>query len=95
MVTGNAAPPPSRDLATTITTTPANDHAAGDAALGAVGVVNDGDDVGGGRGPGGFDEEYALVLAAEAMAASALIADDADAGGDGGIAVVDGVGPHG
>ena len=29
MVTGNAAPPPSWDLATTITTTPANDHCGG------------------------------------------------------------------
>ena len=87
MVTGNAAPPPSRDLATTITTTPANDHAVGDAAVGAVGVVNDGDDVGGGLGPGGFDEEEALVLAAEA--AAVLIADDAD-GGNGGVAVVGG-----
>jgi hypothetical protein len=85
--TGNVAPPPSRDLATTITTMTVNDHAAGDAAVGAVGVVNDGDDVGGGRGPGGFDEEEALVLAAEA--AAVLIADDAD-GGDGGVAVVGG-----
>jgi hypothetical protein len=87
MGTGNAVPPPSRDLATTITTTTVNDHVAGDAAVGAVGIVNDGDDVGGGRGPGGFDEEEALVLAAEA--AAVLIADDAD-GGNGGVAVIGG-----
>ncbi len=43
MGTVNAAPPPSRDLATTITTTTVNDHVAGDAAVGAVGIVNDGD----------------------------------------------------
>ncbi len=47
--TGNATPPPSRDLATMITTTTVIDHAASDAAVGAVGIVNDGDDVGGGR----------------------------------------------
>ncbi len=87
MGTGNAALPPSRDLATTITMMTVNDHAAGDAAVGAVGVVNDGEDVGGGCGPGGFDEEEALVLAAEA--AVMLIADDTD-GGDGGVAVVGG-----
>ncbi len=55
--------------------------------MGAVGVVNDGDDVSGGRGSRGFDKEEALVLAAEA--AAVLIADDAD-GGDGGVAVVGG-----
>jgi hypothetical protein len=84
---GNAAPPPSRDLATTITTLTVNDHVAGDAAVGAVGIVNDGDDIGGGRGPGGFDKEEALVLAAEA--AAVLIADDAD-GGNSGVAIVGG-----
>ncbi len=31
-------------------------------AVGAVGVVNDGDNVGGGRGPGGFNKEDTLVL---------------------------------
>ncbi len=87
MGTGNAAPPPSRDLVMTITTTTANNHAAGDAAVGAVGIVNDRDDICDGRRPSGFDEEEALVLAAEAEAV--LIADDAD-GGDGGIAVVGG-----
>ena len=85
MATGNAAPPSSRDLATTITTTTANDHAVGDAAVGAVGVVNDGDDVGGGRRPVGFDEENVLVLVAEA--AAALIADDA-IGSNSGVAIV-------
>jgi hypothetical protein len=85
MATGNAAPPSSRDLATTITTTTANDHAVGDAAVGAVSIVNDGDDVGGGRRPVGFDEENILVLVAEA--AAALIADDTD-GDDGSVAVV-------
>jgi hypothetical protein len=84
---GNAAPPLSRDLVTTITMTTVKDHATGDAAVGAVGVVNDGDDVGGGCGLGEFDEEEALVVAAEA--AAVLIADDAD-GGYGGIAVVGG-----
>jgi hypothetical protein len=39
-----------------ITTTPAKNHAAGDAAVGAVGVVDCGYYVGGGRGPGGSDE---------------------------------------
>ena len=47
---------------------------------GAVGVVNDGDKV----GPGGFDEEDTLVLAADS--APALIGDDAN-GGDGGITI--------
>ena len=37
MATGNASSPPSRDLSTTITTTTANDHMAGDAAVGAGG----------------------------------------------------------
>jgi len=43
MATGNAVPPPSRNLATMITTMPANtnDHAAGDAVVGADGIVND------------------------------------------------------
>ena len=31
-------------------------------AVGAFGVVNDEDDVGGGRGPGGFNEEDTLVF---------------------------------
>ena len=74
-------------MATRITTTTVNDHAAGDAAVGAVSVVNDRDDVGGGRGPGRFDKEDVLVLAAEAVAV--LIADDAN-GGNGGVAVVGG-----
>ena len=30
--------------------------------VGAVGVVNDGDNAGGGRGPGGFNKEDTLVL---------------------------------
>ncbi len=47
-----------------ITPTTVNDHVAGDAVVGAVGIVNDGDDVGGERGPGGFDKEEALVLVA-------------------------------
>ena len=66
----------------TITTATVNDHAVDDAVVGAVGVVNDRDDVCGLRGPSGFDEEDALVLAAEAAAgaATALIADDADGG---------------
>jgi hypothetical protein len=34
----------------------ANDHLAGDATVGAVGIVNDGYNVGGGRGPSGFDK---------------------------------------
>ena len=55
------------------------------AAVGAVGVANDRDEIGGRRGPSGFDKEDALVLVAEA--AAALIADDAD-GGDSGITVV-------
>ena len=46
--------------------------------------MNDGDDIGGGRGPDGFNKEDALVLAADA--AAALIADNTD-GGDGGVAV--------
>jgi hypothetical protein len=75
MATENAVPPLSWDLATTITTMTANDHLAGDAAVGAVGVVNDGDSDGGGCGLGGFDKEDALILAAEA--AAALIVDDA------------------
>jgi hypothetical protein len=87
MWTGNAAPPPSPDLATTITTMTINDHTAGDAAVGAVGIVNDGDDVSGGRGPGGFDEEETLILVAEA--AAVLITDDAN-GGNGGVAIVGG-----
>jgi hypothetical protein len=37
MGTGNASPPPSRDLSTTITTTTANNHTAGDAVVGAGG----------------------------------------------------------
>jgi hypothetical protein len=37
MATGNALTLPLRDLATTITTTTANDHAAGDAGVGAGG----------------------------------------------------------
>jgi hypothetical protein len=84
MGTGNAAPLPSQDLAMTITTTTVNNHAAGDAAVGAVGIVNDRDDIGGRRGTGGFNKEEALVLAAEAMAV--LIADDAD-GGNSGVAI--------
>jgi hypothetical protein len=87
MGTGNATPAPSRDLATTITTTTVNNHAAGDAVVGAVSIVNDRDDVGGGRGPSGFDKEEALVLTAESVAV--LIADDAD-GGDGSVAIVGG-----
>jgi hypothetical protein len=82
---GNAAPPPSWNLATKITTTTVNDHAAGDAAVGAVGVVNAGDNVGGGRGPGGFNEEEALVLAAES--AAVLITNNAN-GGNGSVAVL-------
>ncbi len=46
----------------------ANDHLAGDAAVGAVGIVNDGDNVGVGRRPCGIFKEDALVLAAEATA---------------------------
>jgi hypothetical protein len=34
---GNALPPPSRDLVMTITTMTANDHAVGDAGVGAGG----------------------------------------------------------
>ncbi len=49
---------------------------------GAVGILNDGDDVCGGLGPDGFDEEDALVLAADA--AAALISDDVDGGAGGG-----------
>ena len=43
MATGNAVPPPLRNLATTITMMPANtnDHLAGDAVVGADGIVND------------------------------------------------------
>ncbi len=52
-----------------------------------VGVVNDGDDIGGGHGPCGFDEEDTLVLAADAGAT--LIADDVD-DGDGGITIFGG-----
>ena len=88
--------PPSRDLATTIMTTPTNDHVAGDAAAGDVVIVDKGDDVGGRRGPDGFDEGGRPgPLAAEAVAASPLIADDTNDGGDGGIAVISGAGPHG
>lgn len=36
---------------------------------GALGIVNDGDDICGGRGPDGFNKEDALVLAADAAAA--------------------------
>jgi hypothetical protein len=54
----------------------ANNHLAGDAVVGAVGIVNDRDNVGGGREPGGFDKEDALVLAAEA--AAVLIVEDAN-----------------
>jgi len=50
--------------------------------------VNDGDEVGGGRGPCRFDEEDTLVLAA-ADAGAALIADDADCG-DGGVTIFGG-----
>ena len=42
----------------------------------------DGDDIGGGHGPNGFDEEDALVLAADA--AAALILDDVNGGNGGG-----------
>ena len=51
---------------------------------GAVGVVNDGDDAGGGCKPGGLDGEDAFVLTADS--APTLIADNAN-GGDGGITV--------
>ncbi len=50
--------------------------------------MNDGDEVGGGRGPCRFDEEDTLVLAA-ADAGAALIADDADCG-DGGVTIFGG-----
>ncbi len=50
--------------------------------------MNDGDDIGGTSGPGGFNKEDALVDAADA--AAALIADNAD-GGDGSITVVGGM----
>ncbi len=33
-----------------------------------VSIVNDGDDIGGGFGPGGFNKEDALVLTADATA---------------------------
>ena len=73
METGNASPPrPLRDLLTTIATTTANNHTAGDAAVGrqgAVGVVNDGDDVGGGSGPGRSNKEETLVLPADSAPA--------------------------
>ncbi len=46
----------------------ANDLLAGDAAVGAVGVVNDRDNIGGGCRPSGFNKEDALVLMAEATA---------------------------
>ena len=90
MATGNTAPLPSQDLAMTIMTTTAIDHAAGDAAVGVVGALNDGDDVGGGCGPGWFDTEDALVLAADAVAT--LIADNANGGdgSNGGVAVIGG-----
>ncbi len=64
MAMENDVPPLLLDSATTITTMTANDNLAGDAAVGAVSAVNDGDNVGDGRGPGGFDKEDALVLAA-------------------------------
>ena len=51
---------------------------------GAVGVVNDGDDAGGGCKPGGLDGEDAFVLTDDS--APTLIADNAN-GGDGGITV--------
>ncbi len=41
----------------------------GDATVGAVGIVNDGDNVGGRSRSGGFDKEDALVLADEDTAA--------------------------
>jgi len=56
--------------------------------LWTVGVVNDGDDVGGGRGPCRFSKEDALVLAADDGAT--LIADDAN-GGDMGVTIFSGV----
>jgi hypothetical protein len=46
--------------------------------------------------PVGPTKEDAPVLKADAVAAAALIADDADDGGNGdGMAVVGGAGPHG
>ena len=54
---------------------------------GAVGVLNDRDNVIGGRGPDGFDKEDALVLTADDVAV--LISDDVD-GGDGGGTVFGG-----
>ena len=48
---------------------------------GAVGAVNDGDKL----GPGGFDKEDTLVLAADS--ATALIGDEDANGGDGGITI--------
>ena len=62
--------------ATKLTMMPANNHS-----------VKDGDNVGGGRLPGGFNKENALVLAAETV--TALVSDNAN-GGDGGVAVVGG-----
>jgi hypothetical protein len=56
----------------------ANDHLVGDAAVGAVSVMNDRDNVGVRRGPGGFNKEDALVLTAEA--AAMLIVDNAYCG---------------
>ena len=47
---------------------------------GAVGVLNDGDDIIGGRGPDGFDKEDTLVLTADDVAV--LISDDVDGGDD-------------
>ncbi len=68
-------PPPLRDSATTVTTMAANNHLAGDAAVGAFGIVNDGDNIGGGRRSAGLNKEDALVFTAEA--AAALIMDNA------------------
>ena len=51
---------------------------------GAVGIVNDRDNIGSERGPGGFDKEDALVLTADP--APALIGDD-DNGGNSGITI--------
>jgi hypothetical protein len=74
MATGNAVLPLLRDLATTITTMTANEHLAGDAMVGAFGILNDGDNIGGKSRRGDFDKEDALVLTAEAVAA--LLVDD-------------------
>ena len=85
MSTGNAVMPPSRNLATAIMTMPANINAAGDGAVGAVGIVSDRDGIGGGCEPGVFDKVDALVLMAEAM--MVLIADNA-IGGNSSVAIV-------